>query len=535
MVTKSDMFNLLPVILISVFSFEVAGASSFKFASSYGDHMVLQKSPYKSTIWGFASTVGETVMAHVTGRGSVSTVTKPGNDPSVVVWIVQLPPMDAGGPYTITFTSSEGNLSLSDVLFGDVWVCSGQSNMQFTMNMGYNSTAEINDADNYPNIRLFTSMQITSIKQETDFLGLQEGWSVSSKETVGGNTWQYFSALCFMYGKRLYSTLKYPIGLVATSYGGSPVEAWSSPDALDTCINKSEIPAPTYKNGDVDPATYSSLWNSMVYPLLNMTIYGTIWYQGETNSDAPHGLNRYNCTFPAMIDDWRLKFAEGSGGQTSNMFPFGFVQLAPYRKGKVASDWSTMRWHQTADYGYAPNERMKNTFMAVAMDLPDFTSPVGNIHPRDKEDVAERLYIEAMIVAYNRTDMLNQRGPFPLGFTEVVDKKTVTISYADANATIEIRTNNGFEVCCVPRNDISDTRDFCPFSSPSDRWKDAPITASVSTSVTIDYHNACSSSNPYLGGIRYEWLESPCDMKKCAVYNQLSGSPAPPFIHFVTL
>ncbi|XP_071113642.1 sialate O-acetylesterase-like [Haliotis cracherodii] len=529
------MFTLLSVIYISFFTFGGEAASSFKFASSYGDHMVLQQSPHKSTIWGFASTVGETVTVHVPGKGSVTTATRSGNDPGVVVWTAQLPPMDAGGPYTITVTSREGKLTLSDVLFGDVWVCSGQSNMQFTMNMANNSAAEINDADNYPNIRLFTPMQTTSIKPEADFLELHHGWVVSSRETVGGKTWQYFSALCFMYGKHLYSTLKYPIGLVATSYGGTLDEAWSSPDALDKCLSKNEIPAIKYKNGTVDPSTYSSLWNAMVYPLLNMTIYGAIWYQGESNTWPQQRLDSYNCTFQAMIDDWRRKFSDASGGQTSDVFPFGFVQLAGFRKGRIASDWSTMRWHQTADYGYAPNDRMKNTFMAVAMDLPDFKSPFGSIHPRDKQDIAERLYIEAMIVAYNRTDMLNQRGPFPSGFTEVLNKKTVTFSYTDANATIEMRTNNGFEVCCVSRKDISDTRDFCPFASPSTQWKDAPITASDSTSVTIEYHSACTSSNPYLGGIRYEWLESPCDMKKCAVYNKLSGSPAPPFIHFVTL
>ncbi|XP_046365463.2 sialate O-acetylesterase-like [Haliotis rufescens] len=298
-------------------------------------------------------------------------------------------------------------------------------------------------------------------------------------------------------------------------------EAWSSPDALAKCLSKNEIPAPKYKNGAVDHDTFSSLWNAMVHPLLHTTIYGVIWYQGESNSDPKNGLDRYKCTFPALIDDWRKKFSDASGGQTSNMFPFGFVQLAPFRHWNVNSGWGILRWHQTADFGYVPNDRMKNTFMAVAMDLPDYNSPHGNIHPRDKADIAERLYIEAMIVAYKRTDLLNQRGPFPTGFTEVVDRETVQISYANTKTTIEKRNNNGFEVCCVPRKDISDTRNFCPMTYPSKLWKAVPITHSDSTSVTIDYHSACTSNNPYLGGIRYEWKESPCDMKKCAVYNKL--------------
>ncbi|XP_071113483.1 sialate O-acetylesterase-like [Haliotis cracherodii] len=496
--------------------------------------MVLQQAPKKSTIWGFASNVGETVTVHISGKGSVTTTTRHG-DNGDVVWYAQLPPISAGGPYTITVTSREGKLTLSDVLFGDVWVCSGQSNMQFTMSMAFNATAEINDADHYPHIRLMTVLHHTSLKPETDFHGLFQSWSVASRHSVGGTDWVKFSAVCWLYGKHLYNTLKYPIGLIATSDGGTIDEAWSSPDALSKCLNKNQIPAPTYKNGAVEHDTYSSLWNSMVYPLLHTTIYGAIWYQGESNSNPAKGLDRYKCTFPALIDDWRKKFSEASGGQTSNMFPFGFVQLAGFRNWNVNSGWGILRWHQTADYGYVPNDRMKNTFMAVAMDLPDYKSPHGSIHPRNKADIAERLYIEAMIVAYKRTDMLNQRGPFPTGFTEVVDKKTVQISYANTKATIEKRNNNGFEVCCVPRKDISDTRNFCPMTYPSKLWKAASITHSDSTSVTIDYHGACTSSNPYLGGIRYAWKESPCDVKKCAVYNKLSGSPAPPFIHFVTL
>ncbi|XP_046565957.1 sialate O-acetylesterase-like [Haliotis rubra] len=339
---------------ISYFISSSVEAGSFSFSKSYANHMVLQQAPKKATIWGFASHVGETVTVQISGKGSVTTTTRHG-DNGAVVWYAQLPPVSAGGPYTITATSREGKLTLSDVLFGDVWVCSGQSNMGFTMSMAFNATAEINDADNYPHIRLMTVLHHTSLKPETDFHGLFQSWSIASRHSVGGTDWVHFSALCWLYGKHLYKTLKYPIGLIATADGGTMDEAWSSPDALSKC-------------------------------------------------------------------------------------------LAPFRHWNVNSGWAILRWHQTADYGYVPNDRMKNTFMAVAMDLPDYNSPHGNIHPRDKADIAQRLYIEAMIVAYKRTDMLNQRGPFPTGFTEVVNKKTVQISYANTRTTIEKRNDNGFEV-----------------------------------------------------------------------------------------
>uniref|UniRef100_A0A2C9LSQ8 Uncharacterized protein n=1 Tax=Biomphalaria glabrata TaxID=6526 RepID=A0A2C9LSQ8_BIOGL len=116
----------------------------------------------------------------------------------------------------------------------------------------------------------------------------------------------------------------------------------------------------------------------MVHPLLGMTIYGAIWYQGESDSGGV-ARDKYNCTFPTMIKDWRSNWNRASNGQTSATFPFGFVQLAPNHPSPGStSGFTDIRWHQTADRGYVPNPDMPNVFMAVALDLPDFNSTYGS-------------------------------------------------------------------------------------------------------------------------------------------------------------
>merc|ERR550532_2299438 len=121
---------------------------------------------------------------------------------------------------------------------------------------------------------------------------------------------------------------------------------------------------------ELPPHGHSVLWNAMIHPLLNMTIYGTLWYQGEQN--ANEGYNVYNCTFPEMIRDWRDKFHQGTRQETDPKFPFGFVQIGPMTNDtSKVTKYCDIRWHQTADQGFAPNLLEENTFMAVALDLTD--------------------------------------------------------------------------------------------------------------------------------------------------------------------
>ncbi|XP_067675338.1 sialate O-acetylesterase-like [Haliotis asinina] len=510
---------LLVTISVHVAGDEAVKAKPFAFASYFGDHMVLQQAPKKATIWGYAAKEGEEITVSISGKGQVNTTSFIGPIPSTPVWSVQLPAIDFLGPYNITAASSEGSINLTDVLFGDVWICSGQSNMQFTLSMAFNATKEAQDAVNYRYIRVFTVGEAGSAVGQYDLLNITQHWSVPSAATIGGPDWSYFSAVCWLYAKYVSTYLEWPIGLISSSYGGTRVEAWSAPNVLKKCgvSDVANVSDATDVSG-LDPNAGSVLWNAMIRPFLNMTIYGVLWYQGEANAGSPT-MNQYNCTFPAMIDDWRERFHQASLGQTYQVFPFGFVQLGPWRDNDtISTGFTDIRWHQTADYGFVPNARMKNTFMAVAMDLPDFTSPFTGIHPRDKQDVGHRLCTAALAVAYNQSEFTVNDGPFPQYFLVSQNQRTMEIDYG---AAVDIRSTNGFEVTC--RNISSSTEDLM--------WLPLPITSHGYASVTFNFSQICpQSENKVVSTIRYAWRESPCPFKQCAVYNINGGYPAPPFI-----
>ncbi|KAM7413459.1 hypothetical protein PAMA_020720 [Pampus argenteus] len=382
------------------------------FASYYGDAMVLQKSPEKAVLWGHGPE-GEQVTVFLLGpikqKTSPATVTNG-------IWKVTLDPVEAGGPYNVTAVVQNSTATLTDVLFGDVWLCGGQSNMLFEVSQMFNASGELQDADKYPHVRTMMVALNRSDTELLDLIGVDLLWSMPTKQL------SQFSAVCWLFGRYMYDILKYPVGLVESCWGGTPIEAWSSSRALQHC-GLERTGSNHYENNSV-------MWNSMIHPLLNMTIKGAIWYQGEANTD--YHRDKYNCSFPAMIDDWRMAFHLGSGKQTAIDFPFGFVQLSTNQKGSLDDGFPDIRWHQTADFGFAPNPRMKRTFMAVALDLPDAYSPYGTIHPRDKQDVARRLTLGARAVAYNED--VPFLGPFP---SQIMSSKMyVNITY-DQNVSVK--------------------------------------------------------------------------------------------------
>ncbi|KAE8295520.1 Sialate O-acetylesterase [Larimichthys crocea] len=465
---------------------------NLSFASYYGDHMVLQKSPERAVLWGYGPE-GTQVTVHLSG---------PMNQESLVVnvtngtWYATLHPVEAGGPYNVTASNENSTATLTDVLFGDVWLCGGQSNMCFETYKIFNASEELALAAKYPHVRPFMVAEEMSKTELSDLIKVELPWSVPTAANVGR-----FSAVCWLFGRYMNEHLKYPIGLVQSCWGGTPIEDWSSSRALQKCGLQ--------QNG---PQASSGLWNSMIHPLLNMTIKGAIWYQGESNTN--YNQDKYSCSFPAMIDDWRMAFHEGSGGQTADDFPFGFVQLSTYIKGSTLDGMPNIRWHQTADFGFVPNLRMQKTFMAVALDLPDEYSPYHPIHPRDKQDVASRLTLGAKAVAYNETNVPFQ-GPFPNKITST--SMYLNITY---DQTVSVTPSAGiFEICC------SVTEDPC---GPTSHWVAVPIMQWDSTTVRV---SANSCPLPYeVAALRYAWRDWPCDFKACPIYSTSGILPAPPFI-----
>ncbi|XP_057290069.1 sialate O-acetylesterase-like [Hydractinia symbiolongicarpus] len=484
----------------------------FRFANHYADHMVLQRAPYRAVLWGFGEN-NTFVSISITYQKQIEVLhTEVKLDSrGLYTWKVILPPYDAGGPYDIEALSVVENqavsITLRDVLFGDVWLCGGQSNMVFTVGMANSGKEEIDMAEQYPNIRLFTVKRYFSnvTVPELSRENILQQWSVASNASVGGAAWQYFSAICWMYGRRLYDLYKIPIGLISSNYGGTRVEAWSSPQTLAVCgISKN------------DQNALSELYNAMIYPLMNTTIYGAIWYQGEHNCIKPN-IHNYNCTFPAMISGWRKEWYSATHGNTNQLFPFGFVQLASLGSDADRPGFPIIRWKQTAEYGYVPNPKQPKVFMAVALDLPDNSSPFGSIHPRDKTDVADRLILGAREIAYNEktywTGPIADKIIVPKIYSESVN---VSVTYKMSSLQpmgIEVRNKTGFQVAL----DHSET------------WQDAVI---ISYEIDRLILSVNSISTSEITGIRYLWSLDPCLLKKCAVYAYGTDLPSPPFVKY---
>ena len=187
----------------------------------------------------------------------------------------------------------------------------------------------------------------------------------------------------------MYDELKVPIGLIDSTYGGTELEKWSPPDALRKC-------------GLIE-SDAGVLWNSMIHPLLQMTIKGVIWYQGENNAGYPgeyRGRNRdhYGCMFTRFIETWRKESFMKTGKGNNEEFPFGFVQLAAWHIEKLNLAWPELRWQQTTRHGYVPNKHQPNVFMATAIDSDH------NLHPESKRPTATRLYWGALNIAYGQGD-----------------------------------------------------------------------------------------------------------------------------------
>ena len=203
--------------------------------------MVLQRAPQRAVVWGFgdASTF-TTLTIHDKVYTTISQA-EPVNAQNESIWSVTLDPVSDEGPFDIHVSQPLANgtlitITIHDVLFGDVWICSGQSNMQLTVNMIYNGTEEINNAGNYPKVRVFTVALRSSEAPVEELLGIVLNWSIGSPQSINGSDWSYMSAVCWLYGRMIHEALDgRPIGLIATSWGGTAIELWMPPKALEDC------------------------------------------------------------------------------------------------------------------------------------------------------------------------------------------------------------------------------------------------------------------------------------------------------------
>lgn len=406
--------------------------AAISFALPYNSHMVLQSAPKQANVWGWSSSDAEvTVTLSDSKSRSKHPAALTSYNESTWTWHVLLPATPASDtPFMLTVSTDQDTVSIHDVLWGDVWLCSGQSNMAFLLENAFNGSKLVQDSNNHPMLRMMTTQKTTAATPLRDLIGpLPLPWSVSNNISVsddgkylrvGDDNWLYMSAVCYLFGLNIHKARGVPVGLINTNWGGTVIQDWSSAEAMAKCANEPSaakpVALPAYLSNQptgeapVPVGVATHLFNAMVSPLLNSTIFGAIWYQGESNGGAPVA---YGCQQPALVADWRSKWHVASNGQTDPLFPFGIVQLAP-----VINDADpvsvAIRWFQTGSppaprgappqaIGHLPNDLMPNTFLATTIDLGDATSPYGSVHCRYKTEVGERLALKALKQAYEDT------------------------------------------------------------------------------------------------------------------------------------
>ncbi|MEQ8786952.1 MAG: sialate O-acetylesterase [Pirellulaceae bacterium] len=339
----------------------------------FSDNMVLQRDR-EIPVWGWAD-AGEKVDVSLADKQATATADKDGR------WSVRLDPLSAGGPHTLKVQGAN-TLAVEEVLVGEVWLCSGQSNMAMQVRRALNADEEAADAD-YPQIRMFTVPRGGAAEPQQQIKG---SWAVCSPETVGG-----FSATAYFFGRRLHQELDVPVGLINSSVGGTPIDFWTSAEAQQAMFQEPKVAADGKRVGMTEPmAGAGNLYNAMIAPLAPYAIRGAIWYQGERNSRGePAYLYRHQ--LPAMIGNWRKLWGQGD-------FPFLFVQLPNFTKPQTEpvepTGWVTVREGMAQTLRTTPN-----TGMAVTLDVGE----AGDIHPKNKQAVGQRLARWALATTYEKS------------------------------------------------------------------------------------------------------------------------------------
>ncbi|MBX6312611.1 MAG: sialate O-acetylesterase [Isosphaeraceae bacterium] len=504
---RSGLLGLgLSVVLLAVSGPQARG--DVKLPALFGNHMVLQQGQ-KDRIWGWADP-GEEVTVTIADQTKTAKADQDGK------WTVTLDPLKAGGPHALTI-QGKNKVTLDDVLVGEVWLCSGQSNMQWPIAQAKDADLESLTAD-YPKIRLISVPQVGTQEPQSDFKGQ---WEVCTPETV-----KQFSAVGYFFGRQLHQTLGVPIGLIDDSWGGSACEAWVRRDLLEKDeryrplmerwerLEKNLAQAKTDYQQRLDAyraaaekakaegkqpprppqnpeaqlrgnARPGNIYNGVLKPTIGYGLRGVIWYQGESNAGRAY---QYRDLFPLMIQSWRDEWGIGD-------FPFYWVQLADFMAEKSEpseSAWAELREAQTMTL-----DRLPNTGQAVIIDLGEGK----DIHPRNKQDVAKRLARWALArdygidVPYHSPQykaMEKQNGKILLTFDHV----------GGGLQTFDVAEPRGFAVAASDRKFV---------------WAKARLIGKDKVEVWSD-----EVSDPV--AVRYAWADNPV----CNVYSK-EGLPLTPF------
>jgi sialate O-acetylesterase len=477
----------------------------------FSDHMVLQRD-VAIPVWGLA-VPGSEVTVTLAGR---SGKTRAGNDGR---FSIRLPKLSAGGPHTLV-VAGDHKITITDVLVGEVWLGSGQSNMAMTVKNSRDFQQEQTTAK-LPGIRMFTVKRASRATPQSECAG---DWKVCSPQTVGG-----FSATAFFFGRKLHAELNVPVGLIHSSWGGTAIEAWTSMAAQKDVAELQPVFAPWRKkrknwsaetaekkhkialarweekvvaakaakkrrprrprkasNPTLDQNHPANLYNGMIAPLIPYAIRGAIWYQGERNARTIETAKRYRIQMPKLIEDWR--------GRWGSDFAFGIVQLPNFKQRKndpgTHTAWAVMRESMLKSLA------VDHTGLAITIDVGE----AKNIHPKDKQSVGLRLAHWALADVYGSKIVAS--GPL-LQSSEIQGGKLV-LTFRHAGDRLQVRGGGpvkGFAIAGADRKW---------------HWAQAEI---IGDRVTVSHPDV---QRPM--AVRYAWGDNP----DCNLVNS-ADLPASPF------
>jgi len=384
---------IFPVFIALALIFNALNSTAtVRLPSVLGSHMVLQQQS-EVKLWGWCGPAEK-----VTIKTSWDTITYKTLGSSGAKWMQKIKTPAAGGPYTITINEST---ILEDVMIGETWVCSGQSNMEWSGDQGLKQCLdEMPNATNQK-IRFFYVPKSTSEYPQENCSG---SWKVCSPEEM-----KHFSAVGYFFGKKLQHELNVPVGLINSNWGGTAAEVWTPKDEVE---NDAELSKAAKKIGALDwwPNLPGYAFNAMINPITNYEIAGVIWYQGESNSGT---ASTYNRLMSKLISSWRKAWQKE--------FPFYFVQIAPFAGYGNENVCALLRESQTSCL------TIPKTGMAV---IPDLVDDLKNIHPINKIDVAARLANIALAETYGKS-RLSYKSPMYKGMKNEKDKIIISFENAD--------------------------------------------------------------------------------------------------------
>jgi sialate O-acetylesterase len=444
-------------------------------------------------------------------------------------WLVNFADLKAGTGYTLTIKGPNNSVEFKNVAVGEIWLCSGQSNMEWPVNIA-ETPDQVKAGAKNPNLRLFTVNKRTSYKPLSDQDDLRHfsKWVESSPESVGG-----FSAVGYHFGQKLQAELGVPVGLIHSSWGGTPCEAWTSLEALEAepalkyyadsfkasekkhdeavksfdpklakeayeealtkwkaAAEKAKAdgkpepkkPAPIGAPGDPGANTPTVLYNAMIHPLLQFKLRGAIWYQGESNAGRAF---EYRTLFPTMIEDWRKRF--------HSELPFMLVQLAPFWNGNSAE----VEYAELRDAQLFATKKLPKVGIAVITDVGD----EKDIHPKPKQPVGERLALAALALEYGKK--IEYSGP---ALKEIkLDGKKAILTFDHATGGL-----------------VAKGGDLTGFSAVGDDGKVHPAKATIEGDTVV----VTSDEVAKILGVRYGWVNF---AKPTLNFFNGAGLPASPF------